>query len=107
MIVSDPLVVPLKGKRLCVVVVNFTSVKGTRFDDLTCVFTPRDHSYFKHDSYVFYQKTDVEFADSLMQNVSSGIWKQQPDFLAADVTRIKLGLRNSPYTSVDIKNLPI
>lgn len=107
MVVSDPLMIPLKGKRPCVVVVNFTSVKSTRFDDLTCVFTPKDHSYFKHDSYAFYQKADVEFTDSVMQNVNSGVWKQQADFTATDVAKIKIGLRNSPHTPVDIKHLPI
>lgn len=107
MVISDPLVVPLKGKRPCVVIVNFTSVKGTRFDDLTCVFTPKDHAYFKRDSYAFYRMVDVEFADSVMQNVSSGVWKQQADFTAADVAKIKNGMRNSPHTPVRIKALPI
>ena len=107
MVVSAPLIVQFKGRRPCVVLVNFTSVKGTRFDDLTCVYTPQDHAYFKRDSYVFYRNANVEFADSVVQNVNSRIWRPQQDFTATDVSRIVAGLRSSPHTPLNIKSLPI
>ncbi|RQT87049.1 hypothetical protein DF056_05015 [Burkholderia cepacia] len=107
-VLSDPIVVPNRGQRDCVVVVNFSSIKGNRFDDHTCVFSPQDHRYFKHKSFVFYAKANVEFADIVMQNVNSTIWPQQtPDFTVAQVTRIKAGLQISGETPINVRSLQI
>ncbi|AXF21327.1 hypothetical protein CUJ89_13110 [Burkholderia pyrrocinia] len=106
-VLSNPIAVVNKGKRPCVVVVNFSSIKGTRFDDLTCVFSPQDHRYFRHKSFVFYAMADVEFADAVMQNVSTGIWPQDADFTAGQISRIKAGLLVSQATPTYISSLPI
>jgi hypothetical protein len=106
-VLSDPIIVPHRGQRPCVIVVNFSSVKNNGFDDLTCVFHKNSHPFIHRDSFAFYRMAQAQFVDALVQNITSLVWAPHHDFSSADVKRLKTGFYASSNTPIDLQSLAI
>ena len=48
-----------------IVLVNFTTVYGNDFEDLSCVLKDGNHSFIKHDSYVSYRDAIIVSSTNL------------------------------------------
>lgn len=63
------------GKHLCIVRVNFTSIKEGIYYDNACIIHSGDHPFIKHDSYVFYEKMEIEFHSHIVTCVNNGTYR--------------------------------
>ena len=95
------------GPNPCVALVNLSTVRqGTRYD-ATCVLQAGCHSFVKGDSYVVYRSARIESGMHLQRLVQQGVFKPHEPMPAAIVTNIKAGLKASPFTTREFKQLPI
>ena len=56
----------------CALVVNMTSKKGTRLDDLTCELDVGDHEDIIHASYIEYARAERVPKSYILENVAKG-----------------------------------
>lgn len=64
-----------------VLIVNLTSVRGGRFEDLCCVFEANEHEWITHTSYVAFDCAQVHtdaYLDRCQKVGAITIWKSFP-----------------------------
>ena len=66
-IITDP-----SKKTGCVLVMNIWSVKGSKFEDETCVLQGGDHPFVRHPSWVVYDRAFLESVGRLRRQYQIG-----------------------------------
>ena len=106
-VLTEPKLFPGYGSQPCVVLVNVSSVRqGTRHDH-TCILDAGCHPFVKQDSYVVYRSARIERASHVQRLVRQGLFKPHIPFDEGLLAVVKVGLRSSPFTTREFKNLPI
>ena len=66
--------------------------------DATCILGSGDHSFLRHDSFVYYRRIE-QFSEKVFQsNIDSGVFPARDDFADEVVARIVKGALASPQT---------
>ena len=97
-----------RGARPHVVLVNLSTVprEGVPYD-ATCVLQSGCHPFVRVDSYAYYRQARIEPLDHLVNLVEKGVFKLHEPMEPELVQRIRAGLVASPFTSRELKSLPI
>ncbi|MBV6549942.1 hypothetical protein [Acinetobacter soli] len=86
------------GKRLCLVRVNITTIHPEAYFDPTCVVKSGEHPFIKHDSYVLYQKMEIDDWQHICNCVNSGTYRAATPVSADLLIRMQNGIANSGDT---------
>lgn len=92
--------VDIGGRTLLVPVTTWTN----DLCDGTCRLNSHDHTFITHASYVFYRKSRIEFANSLLAGVQKGVLKRHDPCNGQTFLRVRNGICLSPHTPRKIKN---
>jgi hypothetical protein len=82
----------------CVLMVSISTVRQSVPYDSTCMLYRGDHTFVKHDSYVFYQKARLEEADKVLRGVKGGLLVPQDPLSGEVFARVCKGLEDSRLT---------
>lgn len=82
-----------------VLLVSISTIKPSLPYDASCLLYPGDHEFVKAQSYVLYQKSRLERAESLIQGVKDGMFVPQGLIDTSVFARICKGLEDSRFTS--------
>ena len=85
--------------------VNITSLKGGRFDDLTCVLQRGEHVAVSHPSYVRFDGAKTALVSQLDEAARLGLIKRGGKASAPLVTKIRHAARAAQRLKVDFKKL--
>lgn len=107
-VLNDPMPFEGRGTRPHIVLVNLSSVprQGVPYD-ATCVLQPGTHPFVRVDSYVYYRQARIEPLDHVVRLIDTGVFKLHDPMDLAVVQRVLSGLVESPFTSRELKRLPI
>jgi hypothetical protein len=106
-VLCDPKTFPGYGPNPCVLLVNVSSIREGSHHDPTCVLEPGSHPFVKRVSFVAYRYARVEFVPHVMRLVEQGLFKPHDPMPPEILARILDGLRRSPFTKREFKQLPI
>ncbi len=106
-ILNNPKQFPGYGPNPCVVLVNLSTVRQGIKHDGTCVLAAGCHPFVKQDTFVVYRSARIETEAYLDKLVKQGLFKPHDAMDAVIVTKIKIGLKSSPLTKLDFKQIPI
>lgn len=106
-ILNDPMVIDTYGPRAHVLLVNLSTVRQGISCDETCVLAASCHPFVKHESYVVYARARIDPAEHLQRLVRQGVFKPQEPMPADILTQIRAGLKTSPFTKREFKQLNI
>lgn len=71
--------------------------------DQTCLLAPHEHRFLKHKSYIFYRKSRIEPATSLITGILTGAFRRDEDLNTQTFLRVRNGICRSPQTPRRIK----
>lgn len=83
------------GKHVCIVKVNLTSIKKGQYYDDACIVSKGEHPFIVHDSYVLYEKMEIELFNHIITCVNNGPWRPAPPVSANLLQRMQDGAKNS------------
>ena len=86
-----------------VALVNISSVHINVYCDSTCILKPGDHAFVKRESYVRYDKAQVEKIDILIGKVKEGVYIPHQPMVSEVCDRICKGLIESPHTPTRVQ----
>lgn len=92
------------GANRCILA-NITSIRKNTPYDGTCVLKAGDHSFIKHDSYIFYKQAKIESELHLKKQVDSGIMVPKETISDTLLAKAIQGLEVSIHTKKFIKML--
>ncbi len=95
------------GARPCVVLVNLSTVREGAEHDPTCLLERGCHPFVKQRSFVVYRSARLEPAAHVEQLVKQGFFKPQPAVNEGMLALVKVGLRSSPFTKREFKQLDL
>lgn len=106
-VLNEPKPFPEYGSHPCVVLVNVSTIRQGVRHDQTCVLNAGCHPFVKHDSYIVYRSARIERASHVQRLVHQGLFRPHTPFEEGLLALVKVGLRSSPFTTREFKNLPI
>lgn len=106
-VLNVPKPFPERGSQPCVVLVNVSTVRQGMRHDGTCGLSAGCHPFVKQDSYVVYRSARIERVSHVQQLVQQGLFKPHTPFEEDLLARVKVGLKRSPFTTREFKNLAI
>jgi hypothetical protein len=89
------------GKHL---LVNLTSVKQDRHNDLTCILEPGEHPFITQQSYILYRGAQIQGSNRLGAMVDGWVYRSGARASAELTDRILAGFFDSPFTPRFVKN---
>ena len=96
------------GNRLCIVKVNITTLHEGKYFDGTCIVREGEHPFIIHDSYVYYQKLEIEDFEHVRRCVNHGPWRPADPVSKELLLRMQQGVKDSRDTPRKYKKyLPI
>lgn len=93
------------GQRLCLVSVNFTSIRNGQHIDSACIITEGEHPFIRHDSYVLYERMQFIDYERTCEAVNSGVYRASTPISAELLQRIIDGIQQSGAVKRKFKNL--
>lgn len=106
-VLNEPKPFSTYGSQPCVVLVNVSTVRQGVRHDPTCLLDAGCHPFVKQDSYVVYRSARIEQVSRVQRLVQQGLFKPHTPFEEGLLAVVKVGLRSSPFTTREFKNLPI
>jgi hypothetical protein len=85
-----------------IVLVNFTTVYGNDFEDLSCVLTDGEHSFLRHDSYVSYRDAIIVSSTNLDALKKSNSIKLHDNCEYQLLRKILDGAEKTPFLKLEI-----
>ncbi|MCG2572352.1 hypothetical protein LVY74_02115 [Acinetobacter sp. ME22] len=86
------------GNHLCIVKVNITTIYEGKYFDPTCIVRKGEHPFIDHDSFVYYQKLEIEHFSHIHTCVNNGIWRPADPISGELLLRMQNGVKNSGDT---------
>lgn len=106
-VLNQPKTFPGYGGQPCVVFVNISTVRQGAMHDPTCILDAGCHPFVKQESYIVYRKARIEPVLRVQRLVRQGFFRPHVPFEEELLALIKIGLRSSPFTTREFKNLLI
>ena len=106
-VLNDPKPFPGYGPHPCIVLVNVSTVRDGAKHDETCVLDAGSHPFIKEESYLVYRSTRIEQVSHVTRLVHQGLFKPRTPLAEGLLALIKIGLKSSPFTTREFKNLSI
>lgn len=85
--------------------VNITSLRGGRFDDLTCVLQSREHPAVSHPSYIRFDGANTALVSQLNEALRLGLITQGPKASAQLMAKIRQAALAAQRLKEDFKKL--
>lgn len=98
---NDPCCDPEDGIEK-VIVVACCTFDGQRGNDDTCLLDKGDHDFFKHRSFVHYQRASLVPVKTLQEDYVSGLFKIKGDLHESIMVRVEEGMRYHERTSDEV-----
>lgn len=86
------------GNRLCIVKVNITTLHKDKYFDPACIVSKGEHPFVTHDSFVLYQKLEIEDFAHVHKCVNEGPWRPADPISAELLLRMQQGVKTSSDT---------
>lgn len=83
------------GKKLCLVRVNFTTIYSGAYFDPTCIVKSGEHPFITHDSYVLYEKLEIEDWQHICKCVNNGPYRVADPVSSSLLQRMQDGVKIS------------
>lgn len=106
-VLNDPRPFPGYGAIPCIVLVNVSTVREGAEIDPTCIFEPGCHPFVKQKSFAVYRSARVEPAARVAKLARQGLFKPQPALGPPHIGRLQAGLKASPFTRRELKQLDL
>ncbi len=98
-VLFDPATYPDEGygQRLCLVSVNFSSIKDGQLFDTACIVEPGEHPFIRQRSYIVYQR--IQFVDysRTLQCIEQNIYRAAEPVSPELLKRIRQGIALSSF----------
>ena len=104
---NDPRTFQGYGPRPHVVLVNVSTVRPGIPHDTTCVLAADSHPFVKQESFIAYRHTRIEPVAHVEEMVKQGVFEPKDPVTLALLTAINAGLRKSPFTKREFKQLTL
>ena len=106
-VLNDPIQVEGYGSAVVIALVGISSVPQNQamFFDRTCILQQGCHPSIHHESYVYYKGALIAQARDVEERVRQGIYRQAASFSANVLQQIRIGLRQSKFTTREIQRI--
>ena len=106
-VLNDPKPFPGYGPHPCIVLVNVSTIRDGGKHDETCVLDAGSHPFIKGESYLAYRSARIEQVSHVTRLVHQGLFKPHTPLAEGLLALVKIGLKSSPFTTREFKNLSI
>lgn len=88
----------------CHLLVGISSVPNVGFFDKTCLLSPKDHPFLKHDSFVFYRRPEILRSSKISRFVELGYYTVKQEAGPDLISKISQGIMDSHFTPQHYQN---
>lgn len=106
-VLNDPRTFQGYGPRPHIVLVNVSTVRPGIPHDTSCVLAAGCHPFVKQESFIAYRHTRIEPVAHVEEMVKRGVFEPKDPVTAELLTTINAGLRKSPFTKREFKQLTL
>lgn len=106
-VLNNPATFQGYGPRPHIVLVNVSTVRPGIPHDTSCLLAAGCHPFVKHESFVAYRHTRIEPVAHVEEMVKQRLFEPKDPVTVELLTAINAGLRKSPFTKREFKELTL